>query len=107
VVFAVTAYGGATIVAFERLEARIGSGGVVGEAQRWIDRVSNWKNASGVATRARSVTLDIILAETPDDGAAIENALDDLLEASPTSVAVWLARAGFRKAHGDSTESGK
>ena len=104
-VFAITAYSGADIVAFERLEDRVGSGGVVREAQTWIERVSNWKNTTGVTTRARSLTLDIVLAETPDDGPAIGNALDDLIEATPTSAAAWQARAGFQKARGGSMEN--
>ena len=104
-VFAVTAYCGANIVAFERLEDRVGGGGVVGEVQTWIDRVSNWKNTTGVATRARSLALDIVLAETPHDSPSIENALDDLIEASPTSAAAWQVRAGFQKTRGGSMEN--
>jgi len=105
VVFAVAAYSGANIVTFERLEDRVASGGIVGDAQKWIERVSAWKDTAGVGMRARSLTLDIVLAETPGDGAAIENALDSLIVASRTSGAAWQTRATFQKARGGSMES--
>jgi hypothetical protein len=96
VVFAVTAYSGANIVAFERLEGRVGS------LRGHLGAVSSWKNTTGVATRARYLALEIVLAETPGDTAAIENALDELAEASPTSVAIWQARVAYEDARGAS-----
>lgn len=105
VLFGITAYSGANIILFERLEGRVAGGAIVGNAQEWIERVSDWKNTAGVAMRARSVTLDIVLAENPDNGAAIENALDMLIEASPTSVGAWQAWASFQKARGGSMDA--
>ena len=49
--------------------------------------------------------LDIIMAETPHDNAAIEGALAEIAAASPTSTATWLALAEVRKARGASMES--
>jgi hypothetical protein len=103
VVFAVIGYGGANIVAFERSEGRVRSA-----AGQPIDSVlgpiSIWKNTTGVATRARTLALEIILAKTPGDTAAIENASDEVAKASPTSVAAWQARAVFQRALGTPME---
>ena len=94
VVFAVVAYGGANIVAFERLP-----GWVRSSPGQPVDSlagpISTWKNTTGVATRARTLVLDIILAKTPGDTAAIENALDEVAKASPASVTAWQARAAL------------
>jgi hypothetical protein len=99
VLFAMITYGGANILAVERLE-------------RWVRRhpaqpiekmlgpVSAWKNTNGVATRARSLALDISLAETLGDGAAVENALDDVIKVSPTSAGAWQARAVAQRVRG-------
>jgi hypothetical protein len=67
--------------------------------------VPNWKNTSGVAARARSLSLDIVLAKTPGDKAAIDNALRELAEGSPTSVAAWQALLTFGQASGAPKES--
>jgi len=108
-VFAVTAYAGANIVAFERLEGRVAGEEVVssaGAGQPSVSgAVSNWKNTPGVATRARSLSLDIVLAETPGDRAAIDNSLRELAEGSPTSVAAWQALVAFREISGAPKES--
>jgi hypothetical protein len=99
VVFVVIAYGGANIVAFERLEGWVRS--QPGQPiENMLGPFSTWKNTNGVATRARSLALDIILAKTPGDTAAIENALDEVAKASPTSVAAWQARAVHQRALG-------
>jgi hypothetical protein len=99
VLFAVIAYGGANILAVERLERWVRShpGQPI---ENMLGPVSTWKNTNGVATRARSLALDIILAKTPGDTAAIENALDEVAKASPTSVAAWQARVAFQQARG-------
>jgi hypothetical protein len=99
VVFAVVAYGGANIIAFERLP-----GWVRSSPGQPIDRlagpISTWKNTTGIATRARTFVLEIILAKTPGDTAAIENALDEVVRASPASVTAWQARAAHQRARG-------
>jgi hypothetical protein len=98
-VFAVTAYAGVNIVAYERLEARVDRA----RGQRidaTLGSISAWKNTSGLATRARTLALQTIMAETPGDTAAMENALDELVKASPTSVAAWQALAAYQGARG-------
>ena len=109
VVFAVTAYVGANIVAFERLEGRLAGEEIVSSAGAGQGSISgavpNWKNTSGVAARARSLSLDIVLAKTPGDTAAIDNALRELAEGSPTSVAAWQALVAYRDVTGAPKES--
>jgi hypothetical protein len=97
VVFAVAAYGGANIIAFERLPGWVSS--APGQSvDRLSGPISTWKNTTGVATRARTFVRDIILAKTPGDTAAIENALDEVAKASPTSVAAWQAIVAYEAA---------
>ena len=99
VVFAVAAYGGANIVAFERLPGWVRS--VPGQSvDSLTGPISTWKNTNGVATRARTLVRDIILAKTPGDTAAIENAWDEVVKASPMSAAAWQARAAYQRARG-------
>jgi hypothetical protein len=102
-VFAITAYAGAHIVAFEGLAARVNS--LPGEQMHTaLPPVSVWRNTDGVAKQARRLALDIVRAETPDDAAAIENAVDEVIKASPTSVAAWQARVVYQQAHDAPTE---
>jgi hypothetical protein len=49
--------------------------------------------------------LDLIVADTPHDNAAIEGALGEIAAASPTSTAAWLSLAETRKALGAPMES--
>src|SRR5438105_15258501 len=49
--------------------------------------------------------LEVILAESPNDNAAMEGALDEIAAASPTSTATWAALADVRKRRGASMES--
>ena len=108
-VFAVTAYAGASIVAFERLQARLAGEEIVSSAGAGQGSISgavpNWKNTFGVAARARSLSLDIVLTKTPGDTAAIDNALRELAEGSPTSVAAWQALVAYRDITGAPKES--
>lgn len=60
--------------------------------------MASWRDTTGVATRARSLALDLILAQTPDDNVAIEHALEAMAETSPTATATWLALAETRLA---------
>jgi hypothetical protein len=83
-VFAVTAYAGANIVVFYGWGA--GS-------------VSAWKNTSGTATEARTLAFELALA-TPGDTAAIDDALDEIVKASPASVAAWQLRVAYQAAQG-------
>ena len=94
VLFAVIAYEGTHILTVERLERGVSS--QPGQPiENVLGAVSKWKDTSGVATWARSLTLDIVLARSVGDTAAIENALDELVKASPTSAGAWLARAEY------------
>jgi hypothetical protein len=99
VVFAVAAYGGANIIAFERLP-----GWVRSAAWQPVDSllapILTWKNTTGVATRARTLVRDIVLVRTPGDTAAIENALREVAVASPTSVAAWQPLVSYQAARG-------
>ncbi len=107
-VFAVTAYAGANIVAFERLQARLAGEEIAsaGSGRRsQLGAVSGWKNTAGVASRARSLSLDVVLAETPGNSAAIDNALHELAAGSPISVAAWQALLAFRGATGAPKQS--
>ena len=101
-VFAITAYAGAHIVAFESLAVRFKN--VRGQQIEVLRPVSAWRNTDGVAKRARRLALDLVRAETPDDAAAIENAVDEVIKASPTSVASWQARVAYQQAHGTPIE---
>ena len=99
VVFAVAAYGSANIIAFERLP-----GWVRSAAWQPVDSllgpILTWKNTTGVAARARTLVRDIVLVRTPGYTAAIENALDEVVRASPASVIAWQARAAHQLARG-------
>jgi hypothetical protein len=107
-VFAVTAYAGASIVAFERLQARLAGEEIAsaGSGRRsQLGAVAGWKNTASVASRARSLSLDVVLAETPGDSTAIDNALHELAAGSPVSVAVWQALLAFRGTMGAPRQS--
>jgi hypothetical protein len=87
-VFAGTVYGGANIVAFQ--VSGVGS-------------VSAWTNTTGVAAQARMLALQIALARQGDT-AAVDDALDEVVKASPTTVAMWQARSAYQLAHGAPVE---
>jgi hypothetical protein len=106
--FSVAAYGGTELFRFEKVaDPLIADPGRYARLQTDSSMqpfVSSWKDVTGVATRARRLALQIPLAETPDDLAAIEQALLELAENSPTMASVWLALAGTRSARGASME---
>jgi hypothetical protein len=104
-VFGLTAYGGANILGFERLANRIWFGPADQPLRSALDSVSAWTNTSSIATPARSLMLDVIMAETPHDNEAIEGALAEIAASSPTSTATWQALAEVRKARGASMEN--
>ena len=104
-VFALTSYGGANIVNFEALTHRIWFGPADQSLTSVLDSVSAWTNTSSVATVALSTKLDLLVAETPNDKASIEAALDEIAAAAPTSTAAWLSLAEMRKARGAPIES--
>jgi hypothetical protein len=103
--FGLTAYGGANLLGFQRLAHRTWLGPADQPLSSVLDSLSAWTNTSSVAMPARSLMLDIIMAETPHDHAAIEGALEEIAAASPTSTATWQALAEVRKARGASMES--
>ena len=103
--FGLTAYSGANILKFEALWNRILFGPADELLARVLDSVSPWTNTNSVAMPARSLVLDLIVAETPNDKAAIEGALEEIAAAAPTSTAAWQSLAETRKARGAPMES--
>src|SRR6266567_5486244 len=96
--FGIAVYGGAELVGFERVGTPLIADAVSRRATERIDSsmqpfVSTWVDVTGVATRARRLSLQIVLAETPEDTATVEQALSQLAENSPTDVPAWLALA--------------
>jgi hypothetical protein len=75
----------------------------VNDAQKSF--IANWKNQAGVADSVRSLSLSIVRANNPDDKAAIEQAVSEIAENSPTTDTVWLDLAEIRLARGASMES--
>ena len=104
-VFALTSYGGANIVNFEALTNRIWFGPADQSLTSVLDSVSAWTNTSSVATVALSTKLDLLIAETANDKASIEAALDEVAADAPTSTAAWLSLAEMRKARGAPIDS--
>jgi hypothetical protein len=102
--FGVTAYGGSNILALEYVERVVRSqpSQPVDEMLRTLAR---WKDTVGVGARARRIALDMVLARTPGDAAAIEGAFDEIAKNSPASVAIWQARATYQKARGAPIEN--
>src|SRR5262245_48905813 len=103
--FGLTAYGGGNMVAFEALRHRLWAEPVGQPINHALERLAAWTNTSGIATQARSLALEIVVAETPHDNAAMERALSEFAASSPTSTATWLSLAEVRKARGAPMES--
>ncbi|HEY7299129.1 MAG TPA: hypothetical protein VH684_14585 [Xanthobacteraceae bacterium] len=100
--FGIGAYRGADLVAFERVASPL-----IGErsAQRIspIDVslapfIASFLDVPGAAERARELRLAIVLRQTPNDRAAVEEAISAIAERSPTSTPAWLALAEARSA---------
>jgi hypothetical protein len=104
-VFGLTAYYGANILGFKALANRVWFGPADQTLSSALDSVSRWTDTSSVSTTARHLMLQIIMAETPHDYTAIENALDEFAAASPTSTSTWEVLAEVRNARGASIES--
>jgi hypothetical protein len=101
-VFAVIGYGGANVLSFERLKGRLDS--LRGPSiDSMLGPISAWKDTPGVAGLARRLALNVVVAETPADITGVENALDDVLTASPTAADTWQTRVAYLQARG-STE---
>jgi hypothetical protein len=110
VLFGVAVYGGAELVGFERVATPLIADVVTKTVTQPVDSsmqpfVSTWVDVTGVATRARRLSLQIVLAETLDDTGAVEQALSQLAENSPTVVSAWQALAEARSARGAPMES--
>jgi hypothetical protein len=103
-VFGLTAYGGANILAFESLANRVWFGHTNEPTKSALEAVSAWTNTSSVEAAARALVLDIVLSENSRDFAAIEGALNELVIGSPASTATWEALAEVRKARGESMD---
>jgi hypothetical protein len=67
--------------------------------------VANWKDTAGIAGDARMLGLTVVGAQTPDDKPAIEIAVSEIAENSPTSSTVWQQLAQSRQERGASMES--
>src|SRR6266536_2141239 len=110
VLFGVAVYGGAELVGFERVATPLIADAAAKRATQPIDSsmqpfVSTWADVTGVAARARRLSLQIVLTEAPDDTAALEQAMSQLTENSPTMVSAWLALAETRAARDAPMES--
>jgi hypothetical protein len=104
VVFGLTAYSGANILGFQALANRVWYGPADQPLGIALGSVSGWTNTSSVATAAQNLMLEMIMAETPRDYAAIQNVLEEIAATSPTSTSTWAALAEVRKARGESME---
>jgi hypothetical protein len=67
--------------------------------------IVNWKDAAGIADEARIFGLTVVRTETPDDKAAIEKAISEIAENSPTSSGAWQDLAQSRLERGAPMES--
>jgi hypothetical protein len=108
--FGVAVYGGAELVSFEKVADPLIADSGASRATQLVDSwmqpfASAWADVAGVAKRARRLSLQIVLTETPDDIAAIEQAMSQLTENSPTMASAWLALAETRSARGAGMES--
>jgi hypothetical protein len=72
---------------------------------QWKAFVTDWKTEAGVADAVRSWARVTVQGETPDDRAAIEAAISDVAENSPTEDMAWEDLAEFRLAHNAPRES--
>jgi hypothetical protein len=101
-IFAGTVYWGAQIVRFERLNNQVGRALDTSseEADSLLESVAAWKQTPGVASRARSSVLDIVLNH-PTSVAAVVHALFDVVEISPTSSGAWQGLAEIEAVRGD------
>ena len=101
-IFAATAYWGFQIVRFERLNDQVGRAldASPDAADSLLESVAAWKDTPGVAARARSTVLDIVVNH-PTSVAAVAHALFDVVEVSPTSSGAWQAFAEMRSGRGD------
>jgi hypothetical protein len=101
-IFAGTAYWGAQIVRFERLNNQVGRALDTSPeaADSLLESVAAWKDTPGVAARSRGTALEIVLKH-PTSVAAVAHALADLVEASPTSSGAWQALAEIESVRGD------
>ena len=101
-IFAGTVYWGVQIVRFERLNNQVGRALDTSSeaADSLLESVAAWKETPGVASRARSSVLDIVLNH-PTSVAAVAHALFDVVEASPTSSGAWQALAEIESVRGD------
>src|SRR6266536_5453785 len=110
VLFGGAVYGGTELVSFDTVATPLIADVAAKRATQPIDSsmqpfVSTWADVTGVATRARRLSLQIVLTEAPQDTAALEQAMSQLAENSPTIVSAWLALAETRAARDAPMES--
>src|SRR6266536_1434096 len=110
VLFGVAVYGGAELVSFETVATPLIADVAAKRATQPIDSsmqpfVSSWVDVTGAAARARRLSLQIVLTEAPQDTAALEQAMSQLAENSPTMVSAWLALAETRASRGAPIDS--
>ncbi len=110
--FAATAYGGVELVAYQGMADQLGvalATPVDGAGPPAIglekSAILSWTNVTGVAGWARGLWVDLVRAETPDDSVAIERALSESAEVSPSWGPGWQDLAEARLAAGASFDS--
>ncbi len=108
----VTAYSGANVLGFLRgadqvADALDGSSESAQQPGSSGSRsfIVKWKDSAGIADEARIFALTVVRTETPDDKAAIEKALSEIAENSPTSSWAWQDLAQSRLERGAPMES--
>jgi hypothetical protein len=111
-VCAVTCYKGASFILFlsgaDRVEvtlAESSAGALEPVHQLGMSFAEYWKNYSGVADRARRLKLTIAVDATEADEAAVETAIAEIAENSPTRDVIWLDLADSRLTRGEAMES--
>jgi hypothetical protein len=67
--------------------------------------VARWKDVAGAADSARRLGLGVVKAEMPNDKAALETLLSNVVENSPTSDTIWQDIAEIRQARGRSVDA--
>jgi hypothetical protein len=75
---------------------------IAGELRSFI---ANWNDVTGVADAARRLSDGVVRDAMPDDKAAIENAVAEIVANSPTTYTVWQNLAELRYARGAPIES--
>jgi hypothetical protein len=111
-VCAATCYKGANVIFFlsgadwvEATLAESSAGTFEPARQLGMSFAEYWKNYSGVADRARRLKLKIAVDATEANEAAVETAIAEIAENSPTRDMIWLDLADSRLTRDEAMES--